>query len=88
MDDATVKVGPSGEGWVVDAGIGLQPLMFLSGAKAEAQAHALARSLASAGSDARVAVHDRAQQLVGAYRYFAEDDLPGPAAGSRRRTEA
>jgi hypothetical protein len=76
MDDTMVKVEPSGSGWVVDGGLGLQPLMFLSGAKAEAQAHALARSLASAGSDARVAVHDRAQQLVGAYRYFADDEAP------------
>ena len=74
MDDALVKVRPAGSGWVVDGGRGLQPLVFLSGAKAEAQAHTFARVMALAGSDARVAVHDRTQQLVGTARYFAAED--------------
>jgi hypothetical protein len=68
-----------GCGWVVEGAMGLQPLLFLSGAKAEAQAHALAKSIAETGGDARVTLHDRTEQLVGAFRYFAADPLE-PAA--------
>jgi hypothetical protein len=75
MIDALVKVRPMGAAWVVESAERLEPLLFLSGAKAEAQAHAIARSIARTGGDARVAVHDRAQQLVGTVRYFAEDGL-------------
>jgi hypothetical protein len=71
--NALVKVRPVGAAWVVDGAEGLQPLLFLSGAKAEAQAHALARCIAVVGGDARVAIHDRAEQLVGTVRYFAEE---------------
>jgi len=69
MKEAVVTVGPSGEGWLVE-GRGLtEPLIFLSGAKAEAQAHALARSFAGPGRRACVTVHDRAQHIVGVRRY-------------------
>jgi len=71
--DALVKVRPMGAAWVVDGAERLEPLLFLSGAKAEAQAHAIAKSIAKGGGDARVAIHDRAEQLVGTVRYFAED---------------
>ena len=76
MYDALVRVQPLGASWVVDGAQGLEPLLFLSGAKAEAQAHALARSIAHCGADARVAVHDRTGQVVGTFRYFARETAP------------
>jgi hypothetical protein len=72
MSDVSLNVRPSGPGWQVDGGLNTQPLMFLSGAKAEAQAHALARCIASTGSDARVVIQDRGEQVVGATRYLAD----------------
>jgi hypothetical protein len=73
--DALVKVCPVGAAWVVEGAERLQPLLFLSGAKAEAQAHAIARCIARTGGDARVAVHDRNQQLIGTVRYFADEPV-------------
>jgi hypothetical protein len=73
MYDALVRVRPVGAAWLVDGAEGLEPLLFLSGAKAEAQAHALARSIAHSGADARVAVHDRTEQVVGTFRFFARE---------------
>lgn len=80
MIDALVKVRPVGAAWVVEGAEGLQPLLFLSGAKAEAQAHALAKCIAGVGGDARVAIHDRAEQLVGTVRYFADETTAGGVA--------
>jgi hypothetical protein len=46
--------------------------MFLSGAKAETAAHALARRLSRrGGAAAQVVIEDRASQVVGAKRYPA-----------------
>ncbi|HEX7885550.1 MAG TPA: hypothetical protein VF474_06195 [Phenylobacterium sp.] len=70
MEDVVLRVRPAASGWLVEAR-DLEPLMFLSGAKAEAQAHALARCMAGAGNDAEVVVHDRTEKIVGAARYFA-----------------
>lgn len=75
MIDALVKVLPVGAAWMVEGAERLQPLLFLSGAKAEAQAHAIARCIAKTGGDARVAVHDRSQQLIGTVRYFADEPV-------------
>jgi hypothetical protein len=73
MTDVSLNVRPSGPGWQVDSDINTQPMMFLSGAKAEAQAHALAKRIAASGSDARVVVQDRGEQVVGATRYLADE---------------
>jgi hypothetical protein len=86
--DALVKVCPIGGAWMVEGAQDLQPLLFLSGAKAEAQAHAIARSIAKTGGDARVAVHDRSQQLVGTVRYFADDAAVAAAPGQARVASA
>jgi hypothetical protein len=75
MDDILFHVRPTGHGWLVDGAAAVQPLVFYSGAKAEAQAHALARTLAGIGRDTRVLVHDRSQQIVGSTRYFAPDPI-------------
>ena len=47
-----------------------EPLMFSSGAAAEAGANALAARMATTGSDVQVVVHDRLLQVVGTRRYF------------------
>jgi hypothetical protein len=58
---------------MVDGAERLEPLLFLTGAQAEAQARRIAQTIARVGGDARVAIHDRTEQLVGTIRYFAED---------------
>jgi hypothetical protein len=73
VDDIMFHVRPAGQGWLVDSGGGVERLHFFSGAKAEAQAHALARCVSSVGHDARVLIHDRAEQIIGSTRYFARD---------------
>jgi hypothetical protein len=77
MVDTVLRVGPSGAGWVIAGDVNFEPLLFPSGAKAEAQAHRLARTLASAGTSVSVAVHDRGERFVGGLRYSAE----GPGEG-------
>jgi xanthine/CO dehydrogenase XdhC/CoxF family maturation factor len=72
VEDVHLHVRPAGDGWLVDAAGALEPLMFRSGGRAEAQAHALARTLAQAGQLARVMVHDRSQQVVGSTLYAPE----------------
>jgi hypothetical protein len=73
MDEISMTVRSVGGGWMVEGATGLQPLLFLSGAKAEAQAHRLARCLARTRCDARVEVLDRNEQLLGTACYFADD---------------
>lgn len=75
--DQQISVVPVEGGWRVLSPFDDTPLMFLSGAKAEEKAKALAERLAAAGHDAQVLVHDRTSALVGAWRFFAAD---GPAS--------
>lgn len=69
MDAIRLHVRPAGDGWLVDAAGAVEPLVFASGGRAEAQAHALARTLARSGQAARVLVHDRAHRVVGTTVY-------------------
>jgi hypothetical protein len=69
--DHLITVRPVPGGWRVSLD-DLQPLMFLSGHKAEQHAHDLAGRLSELGDDARVLIHDRSSALVGAQRYFGE----------------
>ncbi|MDP1874565.1 hypothetical protein [Phenylobacterium sp.] len=71
--DNVVSVSPVEGGWSVTCGLADHPLMFISGADAEAKARSLAQLIASAGGDAQVLVHDRRNTLVGTLRYFAEE---------------
>lgn len=71
MQDVLVSVRPLPGGWLMDCSAGVEPVVFGSGARAEAQAHALAQKLAGGGADARVLVHDRRHRLVGTTRYSA-----------------
>lgn len=73
MDDIVLRVRPAASGWVVESAGRLEALRFHSGARAEAQAYALAEAMAHVGNDARVVVHDRGDRLVGSKRYFARD---------------
>jgi hypothetical protein len=67
-----ISVDPVDGGWRVNGELCGEALMFLSGGRAEAQARALARRLASIGFDTLVEIHDRANTLAGVVRYPAD----------------
>lgn len=69
MLEYTVFVRPAEVGWRVESAFAGAPQLFLSGAKAEAAAHALARRLQRGGATAEVVIEDRLSQVVGARRY-------------------
>ena len=66
-----IAVSPVAGGWSLAVDGGLEPMMFLSGARAEAQARALAQRLSEAGGDVEVTVRDRSRALVGSTVYRA-----------------
>jgi hypothetical protein len=66
-----ISVGPVAGGWAVEYGQGLAPMLFLSGAQAEAQARALARRLSQHGGRGQLDVRDRSLALVAALNYVA-----------------
>jgi hypothetical protein len=68
----TIAVGPVEGGWSVVCDAVREPMMFLSGGRAEAQARALALRLSEAGDDVELTVRDRAKVLVGSARYAAQ----------------
>jgi hypothetical protein len=76
MTDHVISVLPVLGGWSVQAPITAQPLMFLSGRRAEEKAKSLGECLAKLGHDARVMIHDRRSTLVGTIRYAAESVEP------------
>ena len=66
-----IAVAPVDGGWSIACDGGLEPMMFLSGARAEAQARALARRLSEAGGDVQLTIRDRSRTLVGRAHYLA-----------------
>ena len=69
---SNIIVAPvEGGGWSVAWDGMSQPMLFLSGARAESHARALAGRLSQAGEDVELTVRDRAQVLVGAASYPA-----------------
>jgi len=66
-----IAVAPVDGGWSVACDGGIEPIMFLSGARAESQARTLALRLSEAGGNVEVTVRDRSSTLVGSTRYFA-----------------
>jgi len=64
-----ISVSPVAGGWAVGCSGSLQPMLFLSGARAERQARDLARRLCAGGDHAQVRVHDRRDDLISATRY-------------------
>ena len=69
--DHLIVVAPIAGGWRV-ALDDLEPMMFLSGRRAEAHARALAKRLAVVGGEARLMIHDRSYALIGAQLYLAD----------------
>ena len=65
-----ISVTPLASGWAVMCA-GLEPLIFRSGGRAEAQARRLALALAKLGRGIEVRVFDRARNLVGTQVYPA-----------------
>jgi hypothetical protein len=65
-----IWVSPLAEGWAVFCA-GIEPLVFRSGARAEAQAKRLAACLAKLGRAVQVRILDRARNLVGTQLYPA-----------------
>lgn len=67
---SVIVVSPLADGWAVRTA-GLEPLVFRSGARAEAQARRLAVALARLGRAVQVRILDRARNLVGDDTYPA-----------------
>jgi len=65
-----ILVSPLADGWAVLCA-GLEPLVFRSGARAEAQAKKLAAVLAKLGRAVQVRILDRGRNLVGTQLYPA-----------------
>lgn len=65
-----ILVSPLAGGWAVLCA-GLEPLVFRSGGRAEAQAKCLAACLARLGRAVQVRILDRSRNLVGAQLYPA-----------------
>ena len=70
MSGHTIRVEPAAGGWSVKAPIAGYPMMFHSGAQAEAKARALGARLAQDGEDAIVEIRDRRLTLVGTAHYY------------------
>jgi hypothetical protein len=66
-----IAVTPVDGGWSIACDGGLEPMLFLSGGRAEAHARALARRLSEAGDTVEVVVRDRNSAVVGSTRYLS-----------------
>ncbi|CAN7301580.1 hypothetical protein LJR225_001629 [Phenylobacterium sp. LjRoot225] len=66
-----IAVVPVEGGWSLACDVGLEPVMFLSGGRAEAQARALASRLSEDGGEVQVTVRDRSRKVVASLRYYA-----------------
>jgi len=71
MDEVLLRVRPAAGGWKVESTDGVEPMMFLSGARAERSARALAQTIARAGKGVRLVIEDRSAQVVGAMSFAA-----------------
>ena len=65
-----ILVSPLANGWAVLCA-GIEPLVFRSGGRAEAQAKRLAACLAKLGRAVQVRILDRSRNLVGAQLFPA-----------------
>lgn len=84
--DRVITVRPVGGGWCVACSL-TGELMFLSGARAEEKARALAACFAELGSDVHLEVHDLRDQLVATRRYFGDAGSRPAAIAADRRLE-
>jgi len=69
MNTRHIAVSAIDGGWSLHCVPGPEPILFLSGARAEAQARALACRLSEAGEEIRLTVEDRSRALVGSLLY-------------------
>jgi hypothetical protein len=76
MDPVAITVRAVQGGWTVESVLLAAPLMFLSGARAERQAHRLAQAAIDLGRDVRLAVHDKVDALI------ALIDMPAATAAA------
>jgi hypothetical protein len=90
MDPVAITVRAVQGGWTVDSVLLGAPLMFLSGARAERQAHRLAQALSRLGRDASVAIHDKVGALIAQIELRAAVPPPAnePAAADGARPSA
>ncbi len=72
MTQVVVTVTPAAGGWTVRQLPDGEPMMFLSGGRAEAAAVRLAASWWSTGEPAQILIHDRQGRLVGERRFGRE----------------
>lgn len=71
MVDLSVQVTPADGGWSVHCSTLHQPLMFLSGRRAEEQARRLAECLAGLGRHVRLEIQDRSGRTIAVRSYAA-----------------
>jgi|GEM_PF-1137489 len=74
--DAVILVEPVDGGWCVHSRGACEPLMFLSGGRAETHARALAKCLSTLGHDVLVELHDRRNALAGIVHYDGRTVAP------------
>ncbi len=67
-----ICVKPVGEGWSVESDAFDSEMMFLSGAKAEAAARRLAKTLAKSGEDSEIRIFLRDGVLAGQFAVAAQ----------------
>ena len=68
-----ITVAPSADGWTVKSDAFDSEMMFLSGAKAEAAARRLARTLSKSGQHAEIRIFLRDGALAGKFSVPADD---------------
>jgi hypothetical protein len=86
----TIRVHPVEGGWLVSCRAVGEPTAFLSAERAEASAAALAMCLAGLGRDARVLIHDHADQTIAAQWFPARQRRrgdPGFAVAGAEQTK-
>ena len=66
-----ISVLPTGGGWSLRCSLSDEDQMFLSGARAEESARAMAIRLAQSGTNVEVIVHDLHGAIAGRTRYAA-----------------
>ena len=82
--DREISVRPIAGGWCVQCEL-TGELMFLSGARAEEKARALAACLSKLGSDVRLSIHDLRGELVATRLYFGDAPQATPSRPAVRR---
>lgn len=82
MNPVSITVRAVQGGWTVETVLLPAPLMFLSGARAERQAHRLAQAAARLGRDVQVAIHDKMNALVALIELRGPDGSTTPPRGA------